>query len=221
MSSEISEISFIIADNEPFTRKGIIQVLSQEISGGNFYEVSNGQTLIKKSKELKKPFIIVDYSNLEGFTIDKLKTIYASNKIAKILIISNSDNKEEMIKVLDYGVKNYILRTADDIELKKAVKATLENKRFLCGKVIDAFIDNKFSKETKKVNNRTTLLTEKETEILKLIAQGNTNQRIANRLGSSIHTINTHRKNIFKKLGFKKASEAIIYAIENGIASRT
>jgi len=87
-------------------------------------------------------------------------------------------------------------------------------KGFFCGKVIDAIVENKFPKT---ISCDGVSLSDREVEIVQLIAEGLTNGQIAERLFISIHTVSTHRKNILRKLDLNKSSELIMYAIRRGL----
>lgn len=177
-------------------------------------EEDEGVGLLAAISRLQPDVIIMDYYLPGYFSLQDVEHIYANYPHANILIVSTNQQKDDILKALDYGVNNYILKLCDKEEFMSALYATVKKERFFCGKVIDAILE----KPVRKCDNCAGVcLSPREIEIIQLISDGLTNGDIADRLFISIHTVSTHRKNILRKLNLNKSSELIMYAIKNGL----
>jgi two-component system, NarL family, response regulator NreC len=204
--------SVLLADFQFLTRQGIVTLLNS-ISG---FEVSYQIALPTELKEAiiknKPDLVILDVSGTDLELITDLENIKRNSKI-KFLIISNNLNKESIRRLLDMGIKGIVTKNCSQQEITNALISVRNNKRFFCNKILDLVIEEQNSED----NNISANLTKRELEILKLIASGNKTNQIAELLFLSVHTINTHRKNILKKLNMSSPTELVVYAFNNGL----
>jgi DNA-binding NarL/FixJ family response regulator len=157
--------------------------------------------------------VIMDCMLIDLDSIADIKEILQRYPRASILILTNSLNQAEFSELTDAGIKNILLKTTDQKDLLQAIDATLQGKKYYSEEILDLIIE----KKNKKENQAQILhLTTAEMEIVKLIAEGLTTKEIAVRKFISFHTVMTHRKNIFRKLGVNSISELIMYAIKAG-----
>jgi DNA-binding NarL/FixJ family response regulator len=206
-------LNLLIADNHLLTREGI-RSLIKDLKGIRIVdEAANSEELHKKIKEHQPEVVIIDY-NSRGFRAEDIGLIYKNSPDTRVMVITDHQQKTDILKVLGYGVINFILKICDKEEFQGALKATIQGEKFFCGRVLDAIIEKHFPKNDLC---EPIPLSVREIEIVQLIGEGLTNNEIALRLSLSVHTVNTHRKNILKKLQLKNASELIMYAIKNGI----
>lgn len=161
----------------------------------------------------KSGLLITDFSTIDYDGLDDLKKIREKFPLIPILILTNVISKAEFAGLTKVGVKNIIYKTADKEEIFNAIESTLRGKKFYSDEILDLFLDlseNKYAIEDPKH------LTASEIEIVKLIADGLTTKEIAARRNISYHTVNTHRKNIFRKVEVSNASELTMHAIKSG-----
>lgn len=177
-------------------------------------EAENSQELTDGIRATQPDLLIMDYSLPGFFSAEDIKVVYRLSPATRILIITTNQNQNDILKVLEYGITNYILKVCDKDELLDAVRATLRKEKFVCSKVIDVILNKHFAPEE---HCEGVSLSQREVEIIELISKGYTNSKIAETLFLSIHTISTHRKNILKKIGVNKSSELVMYAIKAGI----
>lgn len=177
-------------------------------------EASDSHELAAEVRKNKPDLVIIDYSLPGFFSPEDIKVVYTLSSTTNILVITTNQNHNDILKVLEYGVTNYILKLCDKEELMGAIYATVKKEKFVCSKVIDAILNKHFPQED---SCEGVSLSQREVEIVELISKGFTNSRIAEKLFLSVHTISTHRKNILKKLGVNKSSELVMYAIKTGI----
>ncbi len=120
--------------------------------------------------------------------------------------------KENVLKIINSGALGWLTKECEKNEILAALESMARGERFICNKILDVILEKKHG-ETNAEND----LTDREVEIIKLIAERYSNQEIAEKLFISIHTVYTHRKNIMKKLQLKSPVELILYAIDKGI----
>ncbi len=203
----------IIADSQYL----VVEALKFLIGADERYSIAGvactQSDLYKILETFRNGLLITDFANIDYDGIDDLKNIRLKYPQISILILTNSITKQEFSGLSRFGIRNVIYKTADKDELFSAIDSTLKRKKFYSDEVLDLFLDvsdNKYIPEDPKH------LTASEIEIVKLIANGLTTKEIALRRNISYHTVNTHRKNIFKKMEVSNASELIIHAIKAG-----
>lgn len=152
--------------------------------------------------------LLFDYNHPEGLYEIKRKFPKVS-----ILILTNSLSKTEFSELTKFGIRNIIYKTADRHEILTAIESALKGKKYYSGEILDMLLE---MGEPRQNTEEPIHLTSAEIEIVKLIASGLTTKEIAAKKHISFHTVNTHRKNIFRKMGVSNASELIIYAIKAG-----
>lgn len=176
--------------------------------------VANTHHELQKLLQEKTPdLLIVDLANIDFDGLEDLKNIKINYSQLGILILTNLVTKQEFADISRIGIKNISYKTADRDEIFNAIDATLKNKKFYSDEVLDLFLD---LGEAKNSGEETKTLTPSEIEIVKLIAEGLTTKEIASKRNISYHTVNTHRKNIFRKMEVSNASELIMLAIKAG-----
>jgi two-component system NarL family response regulator len=202
-------INILIADNQILTLEGVTVLLS-DVQGINI--VGKAATLIDLEQMMinfTPRVIIMDHHYSDAFTPQHIKNIDANFDLSNVLILSNRQSKNEILDLVNQGIKNYVSKACSRAELIHAVNAAANGESFFCANTAYTLFGNKLP--AKKADNQP-LLSYRETEIVHLIAEGVPNKEIAEKLFLSIHTIKTHRKNIIKKLGFtfKNAAELIL-----------
>ncbi len=202
-----------IADSQ-FLIVEALQSLIQTEPNYAIIGVANTPHELQKILQEKAPdLLIVDPANIDFDGLDDLKNIKLKNAQLSILILTNVVSKQEFADISRIGIKNISYKTADRDEIFAAIDATLKNKKFYSEEVLDLLID---LGESKNSGEDSKTLTPSEIEIVKLIAEGLTTKEIASKRNISYHTVNTHRKNIFRKMEVSNASELIMLAIKAG-----
>jgi DNA-binding NarL/FixJ family response regulator len=216
----MNEISIIVADNQNFTRVGIISILSGFYSHQlEVYAVNTKVELLHILSTKEIHLLIIDTNLFDFETITELGEIRKKFPNTGILVITDMLESEEVLSVINLGITNYILKTTDEQELIEAVTATLNNRKYLSSQILDVLLERKAN--PRPANGEPGKLTSSELEIVRLIAQGLTNKEIAIQKKLSYHTIITHRKNTFRKLGISNSSELIMYAMRSGLIDTT
>lgn len=157
--------------------------------------------------------LITDMALLDYNGVSDLQKIKRKFPELAILILTNSISKVEFTELSKIGIKNIIYKTADREEVLMALDSILKGKKYYSEEILDMIIEISDSKNVPVENIH---LTSSEIEIVRLIAGGMTTKEIAEKKNISFHTVNTHRKNIFRKLSVSNTSELIIHAIKSG-----
>jgi DNA-binding NarL/FixJ family response regulator len=182
----------------------------------------NGQFIVKKVVTEKYglfetleqddiSLLIIDHSQVDFTGISELKEIITGFPLLKILVITNGLSKAELLELNSAGITNIILKSAGEEVLHEALDAAMKGKKYFSGELLELLFD---SDERKKSGEETVQLTNSELEIVRLISDGLTTKEIAARKFISYHTVISHRKNIFRKLGVTSVSELIMYSIK-------
>ena len=207
-------IDALIADSQPLTVAGLETFLSVKQGIKIVGKVSKGGDLIDLMEKLQPALLIVEY-NIPGYiSVDDIRNAMLTSTKTNVLILSSDNNKATILEALQLGVKGYITKECSLEEVGMAVQSTARGEKFFCHKVLDIIMEKHFSVTAE---SEPTVLTTRETEILKLIAHGHSTQGIADTVFLSPHTVQTHRKSIIKKLNIKSPTEFVIYAMDLGL----
>ncbi len=210
-------IDILLADHQPLTIAGIESFLAERPDFQLRGHVTDEGRLLDTISEVKPDLLMVDY-NIPGFvTIDHLEKAVKEFPALNVLVVSSDDNKESILKVLQLGVKGYLTKACSKEEVWLAVQSTARGEKFFCHKILDIIMEKHLP--STNGNCDPAILTERETEILKLIAKGRSTRQIADSLHLSPHTVQTHRKSIIRKLNIKSPTEFVVYAMDLGLVS--
>jgi len=179
-------------------------------------ESGDGVHALEEIENLKPDLAILDIS-MPGMTgIEICRNILKKDKRIRIIILSRHDNEEYVKKALKYGVHGYVLKDDAGDDLLKAVDSVLIGKSYLSPRISNRLVDTQ-DLTRQESENTLTVLTNREREIVKLVAEGNSNEKIAKILHISSNTSKSNRANVIKKLNLHKAADLVKYAIKEGI----
>jgi DNA-binding NarL/FixJ family response regulator len=208
-------LKILLADTQPLTAAGLTSFLEGRPDMWMVDQVLEAKHLAVSLEKNNPDLLIVDYNLPDFISSADLEELIKLRPNTNILIISSDSDKSRILKVLQLGVKGYLTKECSKDEVMMAIQSTAKGEKFFCHKILDILMEKHFSSEPKK--NDPTILTVRETEILKLIASGRSSQQIADHLHLSPHTIQTHRKSIIRKLNIKSPTEFVIYAMDLGL----
>jgi len=213
------ELKILLVDDHKVVRDGMKYMLDmQDNLNVTVQEAEDGKDAVERSKHIDYDIIIMDINMPDMDGIEACEKILAEKKDAKILALSMHEEEFQIKKMITAGAKGYMLKSAGAEELMKAIKKVAAGEKYYGGDVAmklmepyhDAIIDGK------AVENRLKgKLTEREMEVLKLIANEYTNGEIAEKLHVSKRTVDTHRQNLLNKLNAKNTAGLTKYAVEN------
>ena len=205
-------MTFIIADNQEITRFAIEHLLDG-IRDKRILHASKKTELISLLKEHEQSVVIIDYTLFDFLDAQNLLIVSQRFPAASWLLFSD-DLTDSFLRTIAYQSHNMsiLFKDAPLLEFTEAIRSILSGRRYICQRVTEILLAQKLREEESPAT-----LTHTEVEVMRAIAQGKTTKEIANERFSSIHTINTHRKNIFRKLQVNTAHEAIKVAMRSGL----
>tara|TARA_Y100001933_G_C18983821_1_gene557710 strand:+ start:55 stop:732 length:678 start_codon:yes stop_codon:yes gene_type:complete len=211
----------ILADSNDLMREGMRSILSAQTDLPIISEAINSEELCEQVQLSSPSMVILDFTS-EGFTIDVVSKIKSIKPDVRFIAITPEQNAQTLIDALRLGVNSYVKKNCARDEIVNAVIETSRGNKFFCGQILEtiqrAEIDVNHL-DFDPLNCDPVILSERENEIIKLVAEGNTNGKIAELLFLSNHTVNTHRKNIMAKLGVKNTAGIVMYAVKMNIVS--
>ena len=209
------KMKILIADDHPVVREGLVTMLSRENDIEVVGEAQNGKVAIEKARELKPDIVLMDLRMPEVDGIEAIRRIKSENPQVKFIVLTTYDNDEYIFKGIEAGARAYLLKDAPRAELFKAIRAVSRGESLIepaiAGKVLDRFAE--LSRQTQSPE----ALSERELEVLTLIAKGTSNKLIATNLNIGESTVKTHIQSIFHKLNVSDRTEAVTEAIKKGI----
>lgn len=209
----------IVADNNFLTCKGLVALVNEAKGFSVVAEAADHIELQLKIKKNTPDIVILDFS-ANAF---KLETVFFLNQNypqVRLLAVTPEISSAQMAKALSNGLTSYVLKDCDKEEITEALNKTLKGERFLCGKIVDRLLSANQAQEqlTPSMAMCDGLnITDREMEIIKLIAEGYSNKEIAEKLFLSPHTVTTHRKNIMAKLGVNNTAGVVLFAVRENL----
>lgn len=206
--------TILLADNQDITRVGILYLCHKMPEVTRIEEVANRKELLSALIICPEAIVILDYTLFDLTSVDDLLILQARFKRVRWILFSE-ELSEDFIRRVIFSSEtfNIVMKDASLDEIQSALQSTLHAERFICYRIANFLQNRKYELNPKEH----LVLTATESEILKSIAQGKTTKEIAAERFSSVHTITTHRKNIFRKLEVNNIHEATKYALRAGI----
>jgi DNA-binding NarL/FixJ family response regulator len=205
-------MNVFVADGHFLSREGVKNILLSNQNCELVGEAVNKIEILKNLRSQKIDLLIIDPKSVLGFKNEILNQITNEYPFTKVLIIGGEYSQVDVVEIIQSGVTAFVTKHCSKAEILKAIDFAMLGEKFFCNKVIELMISK--NKPSENSNCDPSVLTDRETEILKMIGEGLTTTKIAEKLNLSIHTINTHRKNISKKLQINTPAQMVKYAVE-------
>lgn len=211
------QISITIADSNFLSRKGLAVVLQENADFTLLAEALSTSDLVNQSRFYAPDLIIIDYTSA-NFSLQGLEQIVKKYPKARLLAITDLQSNSMISKAMKTGVTSHLLKDCDQDEIVEAIYKTAQGQQFMCGKIVTAVLEEKpvnaVESSCEGLN-----ISEREMEIIKLIAEGLSNKEVADKLFLSTHTVTTHRKNIMNKLGVNNTAGLVLFAVRENLIS--
>ena len=212
----MDKIKILVVDDHAIMRDGIRALLSLHDDIEIVGEASEGKEAIGKAQELAPDVIVMDIAMPGMDGLEATRRIRKRSPVVKVIVLTQYDNKEYVLSVIKAGAAGYVPKRALGSELVSAIRAVHRGDSFLYPSAAAALIEGYRQQAEAEPYDR---LTEREREILKLIAEGHTSRKIADMLFISLKTVVGHRAKIMEKLDLHNRTELIKYAIRKGLVS--
>lgn len=213
-------IRIILADDHGIVRKGLRFVLEQEPAMEVVGEAGDGREAIRLAEELKPDVVVMDIAmpNLNG--IDATAQIVKREPRAGVIILSVHSDESYILRALTAGAKGYLLKDSADNDLVRAVQAVAQGRPFFSPAITQTLLEDYMRYlQQRGLEDSYDLLTEREREVLQLLAEGKSNKEVASLLNLSLYTVETHRTHLMQKLNLHNTAEIVLYAVRKKIIS--
>jgi NarL family two-component system response regulator LiaR len=212
-------IRILIVDDHPLIREGLRAVLETQPDLELVGEACDGYEAVRQALALKPDIIMMDLALPRKDGIAAIREILRAAPSIKVLVLSNYLEDEKVFGALRAGAKGYILKETGSQEVRQAVRNIYQGKAAL-----DPAVQRKLVDHVAGSGGNAPVagdeLTERELEVLRLMARGSTNSQIAALLSVAEGTVRFHVSNILRKLGMENRTQAVLYALQRGLASR-
>lgn len=207
-------ITILFADDHEMVRIGVTAYLSSQPDMKVIAEANDGREAVEKALTLKPDIILMDLVMKEMDGIEATKLIMNEWPNAKIIIVTSFIDDEKVYPALEAGATSYMLKTSKASDIAEAIRSTYSGQSILEPEVTGKIMTKMRKKETMSLHEQ---LTEREMEILLQMAQGKTNQQIADELFIALKTVKVHVSNILGKLEVNDRTQAVIYAFKHNL----
>ena len=208
----------LLADDHGIVRQGLRAVLARETSFEVIGESSDGREAVRLAEALQPNIVIMDISMPQLNGLEAAKQIVKASPRTHIIILSMHSDETYLIRALQAGVKGYLLKESAEEDLIRAVRMVAQGKTFFSPAVTNALLaDYMRDMQQRNLRDSYDLLTEREREVLQLLAEGKSNKEAATVLDVSTNTVETHRTNLMQKLGLHNTAEIVLYAVRKKI----
>jgi DNA-binding NarL/FixJ family response regulator len=207
-------IRVLIVDDHAVVRSGLRLLLDAEPDIEAVGEAENGSRALFEAIELKPDVVLMDLVMPEAGGLESMPTLLQSVPDTRVLVLSMQDDPRYVREAFAAGASGYLLKEAADVELVAAIRAVAAGERYVHPTLGARMVA---ADATARQRAETDPLSEREREVLHLLALGHTNQEIADMLFISVRTAETHRAHIMRKLGLTTRAELVRYAIAEGL----
>jgi len=211
-------IQILITDDHQLFREGIVNLLAASPEIKIVGQAGNGLEAIEMSRTLNPDVVIMDLSLPVINGVDATRILHQELPAIRILVLSMHADKHFIKEALEAGASGYLSKNCTYSQLIDAINTVYQGKKYLSAKITEVLIDDYLNKDEDAMGIQQEL-TERESEILKLIAEGVSARDISTQLFISVKTVGTHKQHILDKLNLKSTVDIIKYAIKKGIIS--
>jgi two-component system nitrate/nitrite response regulator NarL len=216
--SREKKIRLLLVDDHPIVLDGIKSHLCAQPEFEIVGEASNGLDAVQKSKALLPDVVLMDITMPQMNGLEATAMMRKQAPLAKILILTMHNSKEYIAQMIRAGARGYLLKDGSPAELVRAIKAVHAGEVFFAPSVSRVIVDQ-LVEGGGRVSEPVQSLTDREREVLSLIAEGLLNKQIADKLGIGVRTIETHRERIMRKLDIHTVAGLTKYAIAQGMTT--
>lgn len=214
----MSKVRILIADDHGIVRKGLRLQLEQHEGFEVVGEATDGREAVKMAEELKPDLVIVDIAmpNLNG--IQASAQMVKKNPKLGVVILSMHSDESYITRALSAGARGYLLKETAEVDLERAVEVVAAGKPFFSPAIAKTLLEDYMRQlQQRGLHDTYDLLTDREKEVLQLLAEGKSNKEVATTLELSPNTVETHRTRIMQKLDLHSSADIVLYAVRKKI----
>jgi DNA-binding NarL/FixJ family response regulator len=208
----------LLADDHLVVRKGLRFVLDHEPDMEVVGEASDGSQAVEMVEQLSPDLVVMDIAMPRLGGIDAAAQICKKHSSVAVIILSMHSDEEYIVRALSAGAKGYLLKDSAEDELVTAVRSVLNGRSFFSPAIAKTLLDDYLRQlQQRGMTDSYELLSDREKEVLHLLAEGKTNKEVATLLDISPYTVETHRNHIMQKLNLHNTAEIVLYAVRKKI----
>lgn len=213
-------IRILLADDHTVVRDGLRALLEKQPDMTVVAEASDGRDSIRLAEEQSPDVVVMDIGMPSLNGIEATRRILAANPRTAVVMLSMHQDESYVLRSLKAGAKGYLLKDSLRGDVIDAIRAVAQGRSFLTRKVRRMLQEDYVRQmESRGLEDSYDLLTDREREVLHMVAEGKSNKEVAGSLNISPTTVETHRSHILQKLGIHSVPELILYAVRKGIVS--
>ena len=209
------DLRILIADDHDVVRSGLRHMIEAQPGWSVCGEATNGRDAVDMAKELVPDIVILDHAMPDLNGLEATRLIKKAVPSAEVLIFTMHESEQLVRDILAAGARGYLMKSDAARYVVLAVDSLSRHKPFFTSKVSETMLESFLRADTTASHPPAGSLTPREREILQLLAEGNSNKKVAGLLEISVKTVETHRSTIMRKIGVNSISELIRYAIRN------
>ena len=213
----MTSVRILIADDHEVVRRGVRALLEVHPGWQICAETVDGREAVEKAARLRPDVVILDIGmpGLNG--LEAARQIREASPLSEVLILTMHESEQVIREVLAAGARGYVLKSDAGRDLVNAVEALSRHKTFFTSSVAEMVVQGYLSGGQLGEQRGHSVLTQREREVIQLLAEGKGNKEVAELLGISVRTAETHRTNIMRKLDCHSISDLVRYAIRNSL----
>jgi len=214
----MKQIRVLLADDHGIVRKGLRALLESQPGMKVAGEAADGREAVKLTAEIQPDVVIMDIAmpNLNG--IEATAQIVKANPKTGVVILSMHSAEAYLVRALNAGARGYLLKDSAEEDLLRAIQAVADGRPFFSPAIAQTLLEDFVrSLQQRGLTDSYDLLTDREKEVLQLLAEGKSNKDVATLLNLSPYTVETHRTNLMQKLNLHNTAEIVLYAVRKKI----
>lgn len=213
------KIRILLVDDHKILRDGICSLVKEYSDMEVVGEAADGRMALRLVQELSPDVVIMDISMPDLNGIDATRRISADYPNVKVIALSMHYDKQFVAEIFKAGASGYLIKDSAFDELEHAIRVVMDDKTYINPQIASLVVESLINQPTPPNHQAFSLLTEREREVLQLIADGKSTKEIASDLNVSSKTIESHRRQVMGKLNIRNVAELTKYAIREGLTS--
>ncbi len=210
----------LLADDHGVVRKGLRFLLESEPGLEVVGEAADGRQAVNLAAELKPDVVVMDIAMPRLNGIEATRQVVRDRPEVSVIILSMYSDEEYLVRTLTAGAKGYLLKDSAEDELVRAIQSVSQGKPYFSPSISKALLEDYLRHlQQRGLTDSYDLLTDREKEVLQLLAVGKTNKEIATILDLSPYTVETHRNHIMQKLDLHNTAEIVLYAVRKKLVT--
>jgi DNA-binding NarL/FixJ family response regulator len=214
----MNSLRIMVADDHEVVRRGVVSLINSHPGWEVCAEVNNGRAAVEKAKELKPDVVVLDLGMPILNGLEATRQMLGDNPRVKVLILTMADGDRVVRDAFEAGARGFVLKSDATRELVAAIRALRYGSTFFTARVSDIVLSG-YLAYVQSPQGAATLptLSNRESEVLQLLAEGHSSKETAVRLNISCKTVETHRSNLMRKLDLHSVAEMVLFAVRNGV----